>query len=99
MGCNQAVFSAKGAKCNNLGHRPRCAQLDLAALKARNVVGGHRDRSNSVTTHISRPQRFVDLIKIHPGALPQAITFRAVGAEETAARISPSTNFPLIRTF
>lgn len=32
----QAVFSAKGAKCNSLGHRPRLMYPQTTALKARN---------------------------------------------------------------
>jgi len=55
----------------------------VTALKARNIPGGKklRERSSVVATaYNSRLQRFaIDLIC--PGAAPQALTFRALGAQ------------------
>jgi hypothetical protein len=75
-------LSAKGAKCENLGHRPRGDQSKIfLALKARNGVG--RDAITFVSDDGSLFRAF-SASKIHllpPGALPQAFTFRAFGAE------------------
>ena len=66
------VRSAKGAECNKPGATPRSdGLLILEALKARNVLQAIAFRAFSA----SRNQQITS-----PGALPQAIAFRALGA-------------------
>jgi hypothetical protein len=70
--------SAEGAKCNSLGQRPRNKALILEALKARNEVSD-AGSGNQSKVHFA-PSALYGLLVRPPGALPQAITFRAFGA-------------------
>ena len=79
--------SAKGAKCNSLGHRPRTGGIKkemLQALKARDKPC-HLDHDHFNAIYPSREyfalSALLLLVTSHPGAVPQAIASRAVGAE------------------
>jgi len=61
-------LSAKGAKCNSLGQRPR--------------LNGNKLKSAESARSIPRLQRFQNPYDYPPRALPWAIAFRAFGAEE-----------------
>jgi len=72
--------SAKGAKCESLGQRPRVATVE-ASPSAEGAIVLAGARHPFFVKAIARLQRFLRLRKLEPGALPQAVTFRAFGAE------------------
>jgi hypothetical protein len=75
--------SAEGAKCKSLGQRPRRMQIVVTALKARDfrrrTIFCCHPRSSPSPFVMPRLQRFVSEVT-RPGALPQAVAFRALGA-------------------
>ena len=78
---NAPDLSAKGAKCNSLGQRPRVGSRYFEALKARNRKC-RPDTSNDESPSLS--SRAFSAKKPHvvaPGPMAQAITLRAFGAE------------------
>ena len=78
---NAPDLSAKGAKCNSLGQRPRVGSRYFGALKARNRKcrpETSNDGSPSLSFRaFSAKQPHV----VAPGPMAQAITLRAFGAE------------------
>jgi hypothetical protein len=77
------VPSAEGAKYDSLGHRPSAKRRNrrntLSALKARNIPKAQYSFSSVTTLFRAFSASRVYLTRA-PGALPQAIAFRAFGA-------------------
>jgi hypothetical protein len=72
--------SAKGAECNSLGQRPRDATVSTpGALQARH---GKPIWSQANADRLFRACSARELAGSFPGALPQAVAFRAFGALE-----------------
>jgi hypothetical protein len=74
-------LSAKGAKCESLGQRPRRRPVNTPALKARNNVEYGVVYAVFDFMYYFAPSSLPTFMDIAPGALPKAFTFRAFGAE------------------
>src|SRR6266446_2964523 len=83
--CVKTLFpSAKGAKCESLGHRPRWDRLKIffSAEGAKCGWPLHNHKRFRTTRVYFAPSALPGIREPLPGPLAQAVTFRAFGAEE-----------------
>ena len=81
--CVKTLFpSAKGAKCESLGHRPRWDRLKIffSAEGAKCGWPLHNHKRFRTTRVYFAPSALPRIREPLPGALPQAVTSRAFGA-------------------
>src|SRR6266446_431401 len=81
--CVKTLFpSAKGAKCESLGHRPRWDRLKIffSAEGAKCGWPLHNHKRFRTTRVYFAPSALPRICEPLPGALPQAVTSRAFGA-------------------
>ena len=73
-------LSAKGAKCNSLGQRPRYEPLKIPSAESAKCVGRNIITNVFIDRFLFRAFSASKTHRTHPRALPWAITFRAFGA-------------------